>query len=117
MRIAWLGPTPTEGGGATFVGTQLLLELARRGVEVDCFVAGEPGDVAPSLEGVEGLRFYYSPKNWSWGKWYSRTALGAFMSGHLARAKAQMAITDMIVERHRQRPYDLVYQFSQSEYS
>lgn len=117
LRVAWLGPTPTEGGGATFVGTQLLLELARLGVEVDCFVAGASGDVAPSLEGVEGLRFFYFPKRWSWGRWYSRTPLVAFFSGHLARAKAQLALADMIVERHRSRPYDLVYQFSQSEYS
>lgn len=117
MRIAWLGPTPTEGGGAAFVGTQLLLELARRGVEVDCFIAGGPEDVSPSLEGVQGLRLFYSPKRWAWGRWYSRTPLVAFFSGHLARARAQVAITEMIVERHRRQPYDLVYQFSQSEYS
>lgn len=116
LRIAWVGPTPTHGGGATFVGTQLLLELARRGVEVDCFIAGEPGDIAATLREVDGLNFLYAPKVWSWDRWYSRTPLLAFISGHLARAKSQLGLATLLARRHAERPYDLVYQFSQSEY-
>jgi glycosyltransferase involved in cell wall biosynthesis len=117
-RIAWVGPTPTDGGGATFVGTQLLLELARAGVAVDCFIAGQPDDdISPSLRDVEGLEFIFVPKRWSWGRWYSRTPLMAFFSGHLARGRAQSALADEIATRHAQKPYDLVYQFSQSEYT
>lgn len=115
-RIAWIGPTPTAGGGATSVGSQLLLELARRGIEVDCFIAGAAADVDPALDDVEYLRFFYVPKRWSWGRWYSQTPLVAFLSGHLAQARAQYALAKLIATRHRADPYDVVYQFSQSEH-
>jgi glycosyltransferase involved in cell wall biosynthesis len=117
LRIAWIGPTPTEGGGATFVGTQLIRELARAGMEVDCFIAGEAGDVSPSLEDLAGVRLFYRAKRWSWGRWYSRTPLVSFLSGHLARACSQVQVVQDIVAQHRLRPYDVVYQFSQSEFT
>jgi glycosyltransferase involved in cell wall biosynthesis len=117
LRIAWIGPTPTDGGGATFVGTQLIRELGLAGVEVDCFIAGAAGDVSPSLESAPGVRLFYRPKRWSWGKWYSRTPLVAFLSGHLARARAQRRVVRDIVDEHQRRPYDVIYQFSQSEFT
>lgn len=117
IRVAWVGPTPTEGGGATYVGTQLLRGLAQAGVEVDCYITGAPDDVAPSVRNVDGIRFIYVPKDWSWGRWYSRTPLMAFFSGHLARARAQLAVADEIARRHAEVPYDVLYQFSQGEYT
>jgi glycosyltransferase involved in cell wall biosynthesis len=117
LRIAWIGPTPTDGGGATFVGTQLIQALGQAGAELDCFIAGEPGDVSASLESAPGVRIFYRPKKWSWGRWYSRTPLVAFLSGHLARARSQRRVVQDIVDRHRARPYDVVYQFSQSEFT
>jgi glycosyltransferase involved in cell wall biosynthesis len=117
LRIAWLGPAPSDGGGATYVGTQLLAELGRRGHEVHCFLTGTPGDVAPHLWDVPGLQFHFTATHWSWGRWYSRQPLLALLSGQLARARGQLKVTRTIVERHRERPYDVVYQFSQSEHS
>lgn len=117
VRIAWLGPTPTDGGGATFVGTQLILELGRAGAEVDCFIAGEPRDVAPALHGAENVTLFFRPKNWAWDRWYSRQALVAFLSGHVARARSQTQVIRDLLASHAERPYDVVYQFSQSEYT
>jgi glycosyltransferase involved in cell wall biosynthesis len=99
------------------VGTQLIHGLGEAGVEVDCFIAGAEGDVASSLLDAPNVRFFFRPKVWSWGRWYSRHPLLAFLSGHAARARSQLQIVDDIVREHRKRPYDVVYQFSQSEFT
>ena len=115
MRVAWLGPTPSDHGGAPFVGTQLLLGLARAGVEVDCFVAAPPHDLPMRLFAEPRIGLHCIESGWNWGRWYSRTPMVSFFSGHAARAKTQLTLADEIARRHRENPYDVVYQFSQSE--
>lgn len=117
MRIAWVGPTPTDDGGATYVGTQLIRGLVRAGAEVDCFLTSPRSHVAPSLVEGERLRFVVSGGDWEWGRWYSRTPLVASFSGRLSRIKGQARVADMIAARHRTMPYDVLYQFSQSEFT
>ena len=115
MRVAWLGPTPSDHGGAPFVGTQLLLGLARAGVEVDCFVAAEPQNLPTALFAEPRIGLHCQESGWRWGRWYSRTPMLSFFSGHAARAWSQLTLADEIARRHSERPYDVVYQFSQSE--
>lgn len=115
MRLAWVGPTPSADGGATYVGTQLLRELSAAGVEVDVFLGTKPDEIPDVLRDLPGLEFVLNPPRWAWGRWYSRTPMLAFFSGHLARLAAQWSLASELAERHEQRPYDLVYQFSQSE--
>lgn len=115
MRIAWVGPTPSEHGGAPFVGTQLLLGLVRAGVEVECFVVAPPQDIPPSLFAEPRIAFHCHESGWSWGRWYSRTPMLSFFSGHLARSRGQFQLADEIARRHAERPYDVLYQFSQTE--
>jgi glycosyltransferase involved in cell wall biosynthesis len=115
MRIAWVGPTPSSRGGAPFVGTQLLLGLARAGVEVDCFVAARLEDLPPSLFADERIGIHLAESGWRWDRWYSRTPMRAFFSGHVARARAQVSLADEIARRHAEHPYDVLYQFSQTE--
>jgi hypothetical protein len=115
VRVAWLGPGLGLHGGASYVGTQLLRELSRAGVSVDCFVMAERDALPDSLLDEPGLDFICQPSDWEWGRWYSRRPLHAFLTGNLARAKAQFKLADQIASRHREEPYDLVYQFSQSE--
>jgi glycosyltransferase involved in cell wall biosynthesis len=115
VRVAWIGPTPGDSGGAQYVGTQLLHELAAAGVEVDCFIAAPIDDVPRTLIGRPGLRFICVSSGWEWGRWYSRGSLRSFFSGNLARAATQFRLAELILKRHRARPYDVVYQFSQSE--
>jgi glycosyltransferase involved in cell wall biosynthesis len=102
-------------GGAPYVGTQLLRELARAGAEVDCFLAVPPQEIPSTLARQPGLRFILRPTAWRWGRWYNRTPLLALLSGSLFRLRAQWALAGAIAERHAERPYDVVYQFSQSE--
>jgi glycosyltransferase involved in cell wall biosynthesis len=115
VRIAWLGPTPNDEGGAPYVGTQLLRELARAGARVDCFLDVAPDQIPQALRGLDGLRFVLRPTRWRWGRWYNRTPLRAFVSGSLFRLHAQSALARSVAERHAIAPYDVVYKFSQSE--
>jgi glycosyltransferase involved in cell wall biosynthesis len=115
MRIAWLGPTPNDDGGAPYVGMQLLRELARAGAEIDCFLDVGPDQIPAPLLGIEGLRFVLRPTSWKWGSWYNRAPLMAFVSGKLFRLRAQFALAQAVARRHAREPYDVVYQFSQCE--
>jgi glycosyltransferase involved in cell wall biosynthesis len=115
VRIAWIGPTPSTDGGAPYVATQLLRELARAGAQVDCFLAITPDEIPPVLRRQQGLRFVLRPSAWRWGRWYNRTPMLALLSGSLFRLHAHYALAQTIAERHAQVPYDVVYQFSQSE--
>ena len=115
MRIAWLGPTPNEEGGAPYVGTLLLRELVDAGAQVDCFLDVGWDEIPPALLGLDGLRFVLRPTRWRWGSWYNRTPLRAFVSGALFRLRAQFALARAVADRHAIVPYDVVYQFSQSE--
>lgn len=117
MRVAWVGPTPSDDGGATFVGTQLLHELLDAGIEVDCFVTSPIEHVAPSLRARDELRIRVSAVAWEWDRWYSRTPMRASLSGRLARVRGQLRVADEIAAAHRERPYDVLYQFSQSEFT
>ena len=115
LRVAWIGPCPGETGGAPNVGTQLLEELARAGVEVDCYVPAALEDLPHRLRAERGLRFICEPQSWEWNRWYSRIPLLAFFSGNASRLSAQRRLVLQMVQRHRQRRYDVVYQFSQTE--
>jgi hypothetical protein len=115
MRVAWLGPAPGTHGGAPYVGTQLLRELPQLGIEVDCFVAAGEDQIPPELLDEPGLRFFCQSSGWQWNRWYSRGPMRAFFTGNLSRARVQFRLAGLIASRHREEPYDLVYQFSQSE--
>jgi glycosyltransferase involved in cell wall biosynthesis len=115
MRIAWIGPTPGEYGGAPYVGTQLLRELSQAGFEVDCFIAAPLDEVPQPLVGRPGLSFVCAESGWQWDRWYSRGPMRAFFSGNLTRAAMQFRLANLIFKRHREHPYDVLYQFSQVE--
>jgi glycosyltransferase involved in cell wall biosynthesis len=115
MRIAFIGPCPGETGGAPNVGTHLLPELARAGIEVDCYLPAARSEIPASLLSEPGLRFVCEPQAWEWGRWYSRIPLLAFFTGNASRLLAQRRLVREMVMRHRERRYDVVYQFSQTE--
>lgn len=115
MRIAWIGPGPSNDGGVTYVATQILRELARAGAEVDCYVGMRPEEVPETLRHERRLRFVLRARRWQWNRWYSRTPLLAFLSGTLARLDAQHSLARALAQRHAESPYDVVYQFSQPE--
>lgn len=110
LRIAWLGGAPYETGGAPGVATELLDGLARRGHQIDCFFPAAGRELPDRLTAHDNLTFIWGTSEWHWNRWYSRTKITAFASGLLARAVASVRLRRDIVRRHRQEPYDLIYQ-------
>jgi len=106
---------PNNGGGATGVGRQLLLELARLGVEVDCYFSGEQSAVPDVLTNETNLKFFCLSSSWQWNKWYSRNNFMAFATGQYSNLRNEIKLAETIVREHRKKPYDLVFQFSHIE--
>ena len=117
LHIAWLGagPRDRETGGVPGVATDLLHGLARRGHRVQCIFAGEPHELPERLRGLDNLSFVWSGLGWRWSGWYTRTRIGAFVSGLLARGLASVRLRREVARRHRGDPFDVVYQFSSIE--
>ena len=110
LRIAWLGGAPDETGSAAGVVTDLLDGLSRRGHEIDCFFPATERQVPPRLLEHPNLTFIWGTSVWRWNQWYSRTQITAFASGLLSRAISSIRLRRAIVRRHRERPYDVIYQ-------
>jgi glycosyltransferase involved in cell wall biosynthesis len=110
LRIAWLGGAPQETGGAPGVVTELLDGLSRRGHQIDCFFPGVGVKVPEHLAERENLTFIWGTSEWRWDRWYSRTKLASFATGLLSRAVASVRLQREITRRHREHPYDLIYQ-------
>lgn len=115
LRIAWLGPAPGEGAGVPGVATELLHGLTALGHRIDCFLPAAGHEPPARLAGNERLTFVWGTSAWRWDRWYSRTRIGAFASGLLARGLASLRLRREIAARHAREPYDLVYQFSNIE--
>jgi glycosyltransferase involved in cell wall biosynthesis len=115
VRLAWVGPTPSDDSGATYAETVWLRALCGRGVEIDFFLAASEDEIPNSLQQLPNLRFVLRPPHWEWGRWYSRSQLSSFATGMLARLTAQFRLAPTIADEHRRRHYDAVYQFSQPE--
>jgi glycosyltransferase involved in cell wall biosynthesis len=113
--IAWLGLAAAEGGGAPYIGLQLLQGLRRRGVTIDCYMTGDADNIPAVLREEDGVRFFCRPTHWQWQRWYSRNPLAAFVTGQAARSVAQRGLMRLIAEQHARQPYDVLYQFSQIE--
>jgi glycosyltransferase involved in cell wall biosynthesis len=113
MRVAWMGPTPTDDSGVPYVAAQILEGLGDAGVELDCFVAAEPGAVPERLRAHSHLSFVCGHR---WERdWHRRAPLLDFVTGQSARALAEGRLIGSIARRHAQRPYDVLYHFSRIE--
>ena len=117
LHIAWLGagPAARETGGVPGVATELLRGLALRGHRIDCHRPGSGHALPDRLDGVENVTFIWGTSDWRWSSWYNRTRIGAFVSGLLSRGFASVRLRRQVARRHREDPYDVVYQFSNIE--
>lgn len=115
LRIAWLGTAPGEGGGVVGVATELVHGLTALGHRIDCFVPTASYEPPARLAGKESLTIVRGTSRWQWGRWYSRTRIGAFVSGLLARGLGSLRMRRQIAVRHAREPYDVIYQFSDVE--
>lgn len=117
LRIAWLGPTPDEDGAVPYVATLLLEGLADHGAELECFVAKKEGRLPERLTEHAHIELVTHRQRWAWGRWYSgdRAGVLAQLSEQATRAWAQRSLVAEMARRHRARPFDLLYLFSQWE--
>ena len=117
LRIAWLGAGPgvRETGGVPGVATDLLQGLARRGHRIDCLFPSSGHPLPERLNGEQNLTFVWGTAQQRWDRWYSRTRIGAFVSGMLVRALASVRLRREVARRHAREPYDVIYQFSNIE--
>jgi glycosyltransferase involved in cell wall biosynthesis len=115
LRIAWLGPAPGEDGGVPGVTSELLGGLALLGHRIDCFFPSSGQKLPARLAEDDNLTFNWGTSEWRWDRWYSRTRITAFASGMVSRSLASVRLRRQIVSRHREEPYDLIYQFSSVE--
>jgi glycosyltransferase involved in cell wall biosynthesis len=97
------------------VARELLHGLTARGHRIDCFFPAAAREPPVQLAANENLTFVWGTSAWRWDRWYSRTKLGAFASGLLARGFASLRLRREISWRHEREPYDLIYQFSSIE--
>lgn len=112
LRIAYIGATPLDVGGLPYVATQLIVELAGQGAEIDCYVTLEE-DLPARLHKTPGVRLV-SERLAGWA-WASSNPLIQFLTWQTARLRAQRRLVKRLLREHRRRPYDLVYQCSQIE--
>lgn len=115
LHIAWLGPAPSEDGGVPGVASELLEGLARLGHRIDCFFPSASVTVPARVTRAPNITVTRGTLEWSWDRWYSRTRTRAFLSGMLARGAASLRLRRLIARRHREDPYDVIYQFSSIE--
>lgn len=115
LRAAWIGPTPARGGGVAGVGWQLLQELTQLDCEIDCFLTGDPDQIPPELRDLPSVRVVNFDAGWRFDRWYSDHAISKVLTGLAATAWGRRRVASLLVEQHRLRPYDLVYQFSTIE--
>jgi glycosyltransferase involved in cell wall biosynthesis len=114
VRIAWTGPVG-ESGGVPGMGRLMLHELLRHGVEVDLYLASDRTVEAIPVEPTPGLRVFVRRTGWRWNRWYSRTKATAFVTSLAARSLNGMLLSVRLLIEHRRRPYDAVFQLSQTE--
>ncbi len=116
LHIAWLGagPSPDESGGVPGVARELITGLATLGHRIDCYLPTARQELVQQLE-LPNVRFIRGTSEWRYDRWYSRGRIGIFLSGLLARAAGSLRLRREVLRRHRDDPYDVVYQFSNIE--
>lgn len=119
LRVAWVGGAGS-GGGVGGYGRDLLRGLLRLQQDVTIFTGDEPTGQhalldADAAAGGGTLAIEHQPTWWTWDRWYSRHPMATFTSSLVARSQVHRALVSRLVEAHRQRPFDVVVQFSQFE--
>ena len=112
MRIAWIGGV-SDGGGVGGIGALTLYSVLQLGVQVDYYRSSEP--IPDYLLEYPNLNVIVTPSWWDWGKWYSSKPFTAFISSTVARTQSYNELCVKVIERHADKPYDCIFQFSQTE--
>jgi len=115
VRVAWIGPQPLEGGGVPQLAGVLLTALAEADVSIDAFMAIGDEPLPERTLDHPNIEPVTAPVAWDGAPGMHGWPLGRFLSLQRARANTQSRLLTRLLERHANRPYDVVYQFSQFE--
>ena len=90
------------------------------GQDVTLFTGEEPAGQHALLDadanaGGGRLAVEHEASWWAWDRWYSRHPMATFASSFVARAGVHRRLVRRLVAAHRERPFDVVVQFSQFE--
>jgi glycosyltransferase involved in cell wall biosynthesis len=99
-----------QAGGAPGVVRDLLGGLLLEGHQIDCFFPGAGHQLPPRLAAQENLTVTWGSSKLQGNRWYDKIAVGSFASGLFSRALSSLRLRREIARRHRERPYDLIYQ-------
>jgi glycosyltransferase involved in cell wall biosynthesis len=97
------------------MGSLLLEGILGEGVQVDLFTQDDPAQMPPAIVSHPSLTLVRVVSKWQWDRWYSRKPFMAFVSGTIVRTREHGRLCEMLIERHRQEPYDAIVQISQTE--
>ena len=75
MRVAWIGPMPSPGGGVPSVAWLIVRELSAQGHRIDCCAVGADEYISERLAYLAGVRVVNKGSGWRWAQWYSRNHL------------------------------------------
>jgi glycosyltransferase involved in cell wall biosynthesis len=115
LRIAWLGPAPTESGGVPGMAGQTLLSLSESDAELEIFVDSRRSAFLDRLAAQPGVRVTALATRWEFDRWYSSHPATTLVTGTASRVRVGARIAERVAEHHAIRPFDVVYRFSQIE--
>src|SRR5918997_339247 len=117
MRVAWTGAWAggIERGSVSALAGNLLTGLLERGVDVEMYIAATPDSLPEPFASHPRLTVVSEPVRWTRGRWYSSTGAGAFLTSLAARAISHTRLSLRLISNHQRRPYDCVFQLSQTE--
>jgi glycosyltransferase involved in cell wall biosynthesis len=117
LRIAWIGGVPglRETGGVPGVATDLLHGFAALGHRIDCFIPGSGRELPQRLLADERITFVWGTARWRRNRWYNRSRIVTALTAMLSRSAASVRLRGEVLRRHREEPYDVIYQFSNIE--
>lgn len=114
MRIAWTGESGgPQAGGVKGIAYLMLDGLARRGHEIEVFASTAAGAELTGLPPTATARL--ASVRWNWERWYTRGPLRLFLSSSVMRIVLQRRLARLVEVRHREEPFDVIFQMSQLE--
>lgn len=104
-----------ESGSVALLAAQLLAGLLESGAEVDLYQPAAAEQVPAELRAMPGLRVIEAAVPLRWERWRERHHALALLVSFAARGRTQMRLAARLLLNHRRRPYDVIFQFSQTE--
>jgi len=78
--------------------------------EIDCYFPGAGHQLPARIAAHGNLTVTWGSSKLKGNRWYNKLPVGTFASGLSSRALSSLRLRREIARRHRERPYDLIYQ-------